>query len=65
MAKQYKLQKSGIWVTLSAKPFAGGGEGNLYKITKPAELRKYVAKLYHPNKLTPVREKKINYLVFF
>ncbi len=65
MAKQYKLEKSGLWVSLSAKPFAGGGEGNLYKITAPKELRKYVAKLYHPHKLTPVREKKINYLAAY
>jgi serine/threonine protein kinase len=65
VAKEYKLEKSGIWVTLSAKPFAGGGEGNLYKITKPKELRKYVAKLYHSHKLTPVREEKINYLAAY
>lgn len=65
MAKQYKLEKSGIWITLSAKPFAGGGEGNLYKITAPRELRKYVAKLYHPHKLTPKREEKINYLAAY
>jgi serine/threonine protein kinase len=65
VAKQYKLEKSGLWITLSAKPFAGGGEGNLYKITAPQELRKYVAKLYHPHKLTPIREEKINYLAAY
>lgn len=62
MAKQYKLEKSGIWITLSAKPFAGGGEGNLYKIIAPQKLRKYVAKLYHQHKLSPTRERKIKYL---
>lgn len=65
MAKQYKLEKSGIWVTLSAKPFAGGGEGNLYKIKTPQNLRKYVAKLYHQHKLSPTREQKINYLAAY
>lgn len=65
MAKQYKLEKSGTWVTLSAKPFAGGGEGNLYKIVAPKALRKYVAKLYHPHKLTATREEKINYLAAY
>jgi serine/threonine protein kinase len=65
VAKQYKLEKSGILVTLSAKHFAGGGEGNLYKITAPQKLRKYVAKLYHPHKLSPTREEKINYLAAY
>jgi serine/threonine protein kinase len=65
VAKQYKLEKSGILITLSAKPFAGGGEGNLYKITTPQKLRKYVAKLYHPHKLSSTREEKINYLAAY
>lgn len=59
---RYTLKYSGIPLTLSSKPFAGGGEGNLYKITSPRELRHYVAKLYHPNKLSADRERKINYL---
>jgi serine/threonine protein kinase len=65
VAKQYKLEKSGILITLSAKPFAGGGEGNLYKIKAPQKLRKYVAKLYHQHKLSPTRERKINYLAAY
>lgn len=65
MAKQYKLGKSGLLISLSAKPFAGGGEGNLYKITTPKKLRKYVAKLYHAHKLSPTREEKINYLAAY
>lgn len=65
MGKQYKLENSGTWITLSAKPFAGGGEGNLYKITSPREYRRYVAKLYHPHKLTKKREQKINYLATY
>lgn len=62
MAKRYKLKHSNVWVTLHSKPFAGGGEGNLYKIVSPRELRNYVAKVYHPHKLTKIREEKINYL---
>ncbi|WMX16066.1 protein kinase domain-containing protein [Aureispira sp. CCB-E] len=65
MAKRYKLEKSGVWITLSTKPFAGGGEGNLYNITAPKEFRKYVAKLYHLHKLTSIREEKINYLATY
>lgn len=59
---KYKLKYSDIWVTLAAKPFAGGGEGNLYMITSPAHLKHYVAKIYHPHKLTPLKAEKINYL---
>lgn len=62
MAKRYQLKNSNILVTLSSKPFAGGGEGNLYVIVSPKSLRKYVAKLYHPHKLSKTREDKINYL---
>jgi len=65
VAKQYKLEKSGVMISLSAKPFAGGGEGNLYKITAPKNFKKYVAKLYHPHKLSSTREEKINYLAAY
>ncbi|BDS13260.1 protein kinase domain-containing protein [Aureispira anguillae] len=62
MANRYKLEYSGTWITLASKPFAGGGEGNLYTIVSPKELSDYVAKIYHPHKLSKTREEKINYL---
>lgn len=62
MAKRYRLKHSGLTVTLSSKPFAGGGEGNLYTITSPSNLRSYVAKIYHPHKLSKEREQKMSYL---
>jgi len=62
---KYRLENSGIMVTLSAKHFASGGEGNLYTIISPGSMRKYVAKIYHPHKLSDKRQKKINYLAQF
>lgn len=62
---KYKLKYSDTWITIAAKPFAGGGEGNLYVITSPSSLKHYVAKLYHPHKLSPIRAEKINYLAQF
>lgn len=60
---QYWLRNEEIWVTLADKPFAGGGEGNLYRIQKPRGLRRYVAKIYHPHKISKERERKIRYLL--
>lgn len=49
-------------IKLADKPFAGGGEGNLYKILSPRKYKGYVAKVYHPLKRTDQRAKKIDYL---
>lgn len=60
---RYFLKHAKEWIQLSDKPFAGGGEGNLYHIISPVKYqRKYVAKIYHPHKLTEERAKKIDYL---
>lgn len=60
---RYYLKQAEEWVQLSDKPFAGGGEGNLYRIISPAKYqKKYVAKIYHPHKLTEERARKIDYL---
>lgn len=48
---------------LSPKPFASGGEGRLYKIIAPRSFANSVVKIYYPNKLTPSKEAKINYLL--
>ncbi|MGH1335902.1 MAG: protein kinase domain-containing protein [Aureispira sp.] len=60
---RYLLQHAKEWIQLSETPFAGGGEGNLYHILSPAKYqKKYVAKIYHPHKLTEERARKIDYL---
>ncbi len=61
-SKPYLLQQAGERIYLSEKPFAGGGEGNLYHIVSPAKYKKFVAKIYHPHKLTEERARKIDYL---
>lgn len=48
---------------LSKKPFASGGEGHLYKIISPHSFAQSVVKIYHPNKLSPTKEAKIDYLL--
>lgn len=64
MSRQhYWLKIENIWITLADEPFAGGGEGNLYRVLAPREWRNYVAKLYHPHKISAEREQKINYLI--
>lgn len=50
-------------IELLNTPFAGGGEGDLFKIIKPqASKGRYIAKLYHPHKLTTERQAKLQYL---
>lgn len=63
MSDLYYLKHNQEKIYLDAKPFAGGGEGNLYHIVKPAIYRKYVAKIYHPHKRNKEREQKIQYLI--
>ncbi len=62
LQKTYLLKNGQERIHVSAKPFAGGGEGNLYHILAPAHYKKYVAKVYHPHKLTQERAQKIAYL---
>ncbi len=57
-----KLQKNNEWIELAPNHFAGGGEGNLYHIVAPSQWTNYVAKIYHPHKLTATREEKISFL---
>ncbi|MCP4437827.1 MAG: hypothetical protein GY810_02700 [Aureispira sp.] len=63
MPSSYYLKIAKEKIRLSSKPFAGGGEGNLYRITSPANYKGYVAKIYHPPKQTALREQKVNYLI--
>ena len=63
MPNQYLLKESRTVIELAATSFAGGGEGDLYKIKSPAAYRNCVAKLYHPHKLSSEREEKTQYLI--
>jgi hypothetical protein len=49
-------------IKIDDKPFASGGEGNLFKILSPRKYKNSVAKLYHTLKLNQQRFEKIEYL---
>jgi serine/threonine protein kinase len=60
----YKLHKSNEDIRLVPKHFAGGGEGNLYRIQYPSRLAPhFIVKLYHPHKLSTQRANKLRYLM--
>jgi len=63
MSLSVYTKKSKEKLMLSKKPFASGGEGHLYKIIAPHSFIHSVVKIYHPNKLTPTKEAKIDYLL--
>lgn len=48
---------------LMPKPFASGGEGNLYKVEMPLHWQNHVVKIYHPAKRTIQKQQKISYLL--
>ncbi|MCP4443281.1 MAG: hypothetical protein GY810_30630 [Aureispira sp.] len=48
---------------LSTKPFASGGEGELYHITSPRQYKHLAVKVYYPEKRSPHRKQKIIYLI--
>lgn len=58
-----RLKNANIDITLAKQPFAGGGEGELYKIIAPASYQNAVAKIYHPEKRTQRQAHKIEYLI--
>jgi len=63
MSHKFYLKYTKETIKVAPKSFAGGGEGDLYKIVSPAAYRHYVAKIYHPQKQSLEREKKIQYLI--
>lgn len=63
MSLSVYTKKSKEKLMLSHKPFASGGEGHLYRIIAPRSFSNSVVKIYHPNKLSPTREAKIDYLL--
>ncbi|MCP4440565.1 MAG: hypothetical protein GY810_16590 [Aureispira sp.] len=63
MGKYLYTKHSKEKLRLSLKPFAGGGEGNLYKIVSPSKWKNYAAKIYHKSKRSPIREAKLQYML--
>lgn len=61
MSKYVRL-KNGTALTLELRPFASGGEGDLYKITNPTSFLNQVVKIYKPEKRTKERESKTEFL---
>lgn len=50
-------------IKISDKPFASGGEGAIYAIASPRSYNHLVAKIYYPEKRTPEREAKMQFLM--
>ncbi len=63
MPKKVRLGIAGVSIQIEDKPFAAGGEGELYHIISPAKYRSSVAKIYFPEKRTIKQAKKIQYLI--
>lgn len=57
------LSKTGEVVSLSAKAFAAGGEGSLFRISAPEKYSNRVAKIYHPHKRTAEKLAKLKILI--
>ena len=62
MPNQIRLT-NGTLLTITDKPFKEGGEGGLFRILSPAGYQQQVVKLYHADKRTPDRERKLAYLI--
>ena len=56
------IKSSQEQIFLEQHPFASGGEGALFKVTKPGKFKQLCAKLYHSNKRTLIKQQKIDYL---
>ena len=63
MPKKVRLGVAGESIQIEDKPFAAGGEGELYHIISPAKYRSSVAKIYFPEKRTSTQAQKIQYLI--
>jgi serine/threonine protein kinase len=61
--KQLYIKAINQAVIIEDRPFASGGEGELFKILSPAGLSNCVAKVFHLNKRDPEKEAKIEYLL--
>jgi len=61
MARQVQI-KNGQFLTIADRPFASGGEGDLYKVPGVKDYENLVVKIYKPEKQTAERERKIDFL---
>lgn len=61
--KKVFYKRDNVELLIDTEPFASGGEGNLYKIHKPAKYAKFVVKLYHQGKRTQARQQKVEYMI--
>lgn len=61
--KKVFFRRDNVELFLDNEPFASGGEGNLYRIRKPAKYTKFVVKLYHQDKRTAARQRKVEYMI--
>jgi serine/threonine protein kinase len=56
------ITQNGISVQLATKPFASGGEGEVYHIISPKHCSHQIVKIFKPSKRTPEREQKMKYM---
>lgn len=63
MPRQLYIQALNQAIIIEDSPFASGGEGELFNITKPSGLSHCVAKIFHLNKRDSEKEAKIEYLL--
>lgn len=61
--KKVFFKRDNVELFLDTEAFASGGEGNLYRIRKPAKYAKFVVKLYHTDKRTQARQTKVEYMI--
>jgi hypothetical protein len=61
--KKVFYKRDNVELLVDTEPFASGGEGNLYRIRKPAKYAKFVVKLYHQGKRTQARQQKVEYMI--
>ena len=62
MSKKLNIP-NGKNITIGDKPFAKGGEGELYKILAPRSMRNKCAKVILKSKRSSQREQKVQYLI--
>jgi|GEM_PF-1087595 len=61
--KKVFYKRDHVELLVDTEPFASGGEGNLYRIRKPAKYSRFVVKLYHQDKRTNARQEKVEYMI--
>lgn len=62
MTKTFTLQ-NGVTISVKNKPLGDGGEGKVYEILSPSNLRNSVVKILFPEKRTIEKQYKLRYMV--